>query len=366
LAGFFVTPMLSDLLLSLRALATSRGFSLVAVLTLAVGIGATTAIFSVLQALVIAPFHYPAAERLVQVWSGDSWSLSPADFLDLQEQSTSFEAFGVYRPESFNVGQENARSVIGATGTAGVLRAFGVQPMLGRYFEPGDDAPGAPPTVILSHALWQQLFAGDSGVLGRKLRVNGNDAEVVGVMPAGFEFASPWMRTDDCRLWVPRAFDEKERTSRDSHYLLGIARLREGAAIAAADAEVKTIGKRLTQLYPDSNTRKEFLVRSLHEEMTRDIGKQVWLLFGAVGLVLLVACGNVASMLLARSTRRQGEFGVRVALGASPRHLVRLALMESVGVGGERAARDERGDDGAGGVERAALQRGRGSRALLV
>lgn len=322
--------MISNLRLALRSLARSRGFAFIAVLTLAVGIGATTAIFSALQALVIAPFSYPAADRLVHVWSGNHWPLSPADSHDIRTDSTSFSAMGVYQPQSFNVGQENAQSVIGVSGTSDVLRAFGVAPMLGRWFEPADEATGAAPVLILSHALWQQLFAGDPSAVGRKLRLNGHDAEVVGVMPANFEFVSPWMRTDDCQLWTPRSFDEKERKQRDSHYLLGIARLRDGASVAAADAEIKTIGKRLTALYPNSNTRKEFLVRSLHEEMTRDIGKQVWLLFGAVALVLLVACGNVASMLLARSARRQGEFGVRVALGASRGDLMKLALTESV------------------------------------
>ena len=322
--------MLSNLRLSLRTLAQSRGFAFIAVFTLAVGIGASTAIFSALQALVIKPYSYPAADRLVHVWSGDGWPLSPADSVDLRKDTASYTAFGVYSPQSYNVGQENAQSVTGVTGTSDVLKAFGVRPALGRFFEPADDEVGAAQVVIISHALWRQLFAGDPGAIGRKLRVNGGDAEVVGVMPEGFEFVSPWMRTDDCQLWTPRAFDADEIKQRDSHYLLGIARLKDGVAVKTADAEVKTIGKRLTALYPDSNTRKEFRVRSLHEEMTRNIGKQVWLLFGAVALVLLVACGNVASMLLARSTRRQGEFSIRVALGAARGDLMKLALTESL------------------------------------
>lgn len=321
--------MLSHLRLALRSLARSRGFALIAVLTLGVGIGSTTAIFSSLQALVIKPFSYPAADRLVHVWSGNGWPLSPADSFDLREQTTSYAAFGVYQPQSYNVGAQNAQSVPGVSGTAGVLRAFGVAPQLGRWFEPADEVPKAPPVVILSHSLWQQLFAGDALAIGRKLRINGYDAEVVGVMPAGFEFVSPWMRTDDCQLWTPRSFTDDEKKQRDSHYLLGIARMKDGVTVERADAEVKTIGKRLTQLYPNSNTRKEFLVRSLHEEMTRQVGQQVWMLFGAVVLVLLVACGNVASMLLARSARRQGEFGVRIALGASRGDLMALALAES-------------------------------------
>jgi putative ABC transport system permease protein len=322
--------MLSNLRLSLRTLAQSRGFTLVAVLTLAVGIGSTTAIFSALQALVIKPFSYPAADRLVHVWSGDGWPLSPADSIDLRAQTSSYAAFGVYQPETFNVGKENARSITGVTGTSDVLRAFGVKPLLGRWFEPSDDAKGAVPVVILSHGLWQELFAANTNAIGQKLRLNGNDALVVGIMPAGFEFVSPWLHTATCQLWTPRSFDDEEKKQRDSHYLLGIARLRDGVSVAAADAEIKTIGKRLTAMYPDSNTRKAFLVRSLYTEITHDLGKQVWLLFGAVALVLLVACGNVASMLLARSTRRQGEFAVRVALGASGGDLLRLALAESL------------------------------------
>lgn len=327
--GFRSAPMNSNLRLALRSLARSRGFALIAIITLAVGIGATTAIFSALQALVRKPFSYPAADRLVHVWSGDWWPLSAPDTFDLREQSSSFEAFGVYQPATYNVGQENAQSVVGVACTSDVLRAFGVAPLLGRWLEPADEVMGAAPVAILSHALWHQFFAGDPQVIGRKLRLNGKDAEIVGVMPAGFEFVSPWMRTDTPQMWTPRIFGEKERTSRDSHYLLGIARLRAGVSVSAADAEIKTIGRRLAALHPHSNTRKEFLVRGLHAEMTRDIGQQVWLLFGAVALVLLVACGNVASMLLARGARRQGEFGVRVALGASRGDLMKLALAES-------------------------------------
>lgn len=320
--------MLSDFRHALRSWSKSRGFAATAICTLAVGIGATTAIFSALRALAIAPFHYPDAHQLVHVWSGNQWSLSTADSLDLKAQMTSFAAFGVYQRQSVNLGTENAQAAHAVSGTSDVLRAFGVKPALGRWFEPADDAVGAPPVVILSHALWQQQFAGSPQALGRKLRVNGLDREVVGVMPDGFEFVSPWARTTEPQLWMPFAWEE--RKTRDSHYLLGIARLKPGIAVAAADAEAKAIGRRLTELYPNSNTRKPLLVRSLYFEMRRGIGEQAWMLFAAVALVLLVACGNVASMLLARGARRQGEFGVRVALGATRADLVRLALAESL------------------------------------
>lgn len=322
--------MLTDLRLALRQLAKARGFAFVATFTLAVGIGASTAMFSALRALVVHPFDYPDAQEITQVWSGDGWPLSPADFLDLHEQSTSFEHFGVYGPGTVNVGLDHAQAVAGVRATSGVLPAYGIAPQRGRLFSPDDCLEGAAPVAIIGHRLWQQTFAGDPNLVGRTIRVNGGDATVIGIMPAGFEFAGPWMRLDDCQVWLPFRFSEKERKQRDSHYLCGVARLRDGVTLGAADAELKAIGKKLTALYPDSNTRKEFLARSLHHEMTKDVGKSVWLLFGAVALVLLVACANVASMLLARSAQRQGEFGVRVALGATRTRLIRIALTESL------------------------------------
>ena len=322
--------MLTDLRLALRQLAKARGFAVIATFTLAVGIGASTAMFSTLRALVVHPFDYPQADRIAQVWSGDGWPLSSADFLDLHEQSTSFEHFGVYNPGTVNVGLDNAQAVAGVRATAGVLPAFGVAPLRGRLLTPEDCLEGAAPVAIIGHRLWQQTFAGDPALVGRTIRLNGTDVTVIGIMPAGFEFAAPWMRTEDCQVWLPLRFTEKERKQRDSHYLCGLARLKTGVTLGAADAELKSIGKKLTALYPDSNTRKQFLARSLHYEMTRDIGDKVWLLFGAVALVLLVACANVASMLLPRSARRQGEFAVRVALGATRTDLIRLALTESL------------------------------------
>jgi putative ABC transport system permease protein len=329
-AIFPTLPMFTDLRLALRQLAKARGFAFIATFTLAVGIGASTAMFSTLRALVVQPFDYPDADEIVQVWSGDGWPLSPADFHDLLAQNTSFEHFGVYSPGTVNVGLENAQAVPGVRATAGVLPAFGIGAFRGRLLTPADSVEGAAPVAIISHRLWQQTFAGDPGLLGRAIRLNGSDVTVVGIMPAGFEFAAPWMRTEDCQVWLPYFFTEKELKQRDSHWLCGVARLRNGVTVGTADAEIKAIGKKLSALYPDTNTRKEFLVRSLHVEMTKDVGSKVWLLFGAVALVLLVACANVASMLLARSAQRQGEFGVRVALGATRFRLIRLALTESL------------------------------------
>jgi predicted permease len=321
--------MFNDVRLALRRCAQSRGFTSVAVLTLAVGIGSATAMFTSLRALVVHPFDYPASDRLVHVWSGDRWPLSPADFRDLREQSTSFRSFGVYQPGSTNIGGDAARAVASVSCTSDVLEAFGVRPKLGRLFTPADEAPGAEWVVVIGHGLWQESFGGDPELIGRSIRLNGGPATVIGIMPESFEFAGPWVRTQDIQLWTTRRFDEEEWQRRDSHYLCALARLKDGVSIEAADAEIKVIGTQLTRLHPNTNTFKHFLVRSLRWEMTRDVGARVWMLFGAVGMVLLVACANIASMLLARSAARQGEFGVRVALGATRGALVRLALAES-------------------------------------
>ncbi|HEX7632571.1 MAG TPA: ABC transporter permease [Lacunisphaera sp.] len=324
--------MLTDFRLALRQLAKARGFALIATLTLAIGIGSSTAMFSTLRALVVHPFDYPDSDKIVQIWSGagGGWPLSPADYLDLHDQNTSFEQFGVYSPGAVNIGLENAQAVAGARVTEGVLPAFGIGAMRGRLFTTDDCIETAPQVAIISYKLWQQTFGGDPAVVGRSIRLNGGDATVVGIMPASFEFAAPWMRTEDCQVWLPYRFTEKDRKQRDSHYLCGVARLKAGVTLGTAEAEIKAIGKKLSKLYPDSNTNKEFAVYTLKHEMTKEVGKRVWMLFGAVALVLLVACANVASMLLARSAQRVGEFGVRVALGATRGRLVRLALTESL------------------------------------
>src|SRR4051812_38170755 len=164
--------MLTDLRLSLRALAKARAFAFIAVLTLAIGIGSTTAIYSALRALVIQPFHYPAAHQLVHVWSGDWWSLSPADSIDLRAQTSSFSGVGVYRREAVNIGRENARASMAVRGASGVLHAFAVHPVLGRFLESNDETTGASPVVVLSYSLWHQLFGGDPQAINRTLRVD--------------------------------------------------------------------------------------------------------------------------------------------------------------------------------------------------
>jgi putative ABC transport system permease protein len=321
--------MLTDVRLAFRQLAKSPAFTTVAILTLAIGIGASVAMFGVLRALILQPFSYPQAEQLVQVWSNEGQPLSTPDYFDVAEQMTSFAEFGVYSPQASNLGGENPQALRSVGSTSGVLRAFGVVPALGRLIEAADEAKGAAPVVVLSHALWRDVFGGDPALVGRMVRIDGRPTTVVGIMPADFEFAAPWMQGESAQAWFPLGIQRGDG-DRGSHWICGLARLKPGVPIATADAELKAIGARLSATYPNSNTHKPFFLRSLHQEMTRRVGSQVWLLFGAVVLVLVVACANVASMLLARSARRHAEIGVRIALGATRAQIVRLSLTESL------------------------------------
>jgi predicted permease len=321
--------VINDLRYAFRSFAKTPGFTLVAVLTLAVGIGASTVMYSALRALVVEPFSYPKQSQVVEVWPHEGWGFSPSDFLDLRDQASSFSSLGVYVPRPTNLGGEKVKAIRSVACTSGVLQSFGVAPAMGRSLGAEDEAKGAPAVVVISHELWERSFAGDPGIIGRIIRLDGADNRVVGVMPAGFEFASPWLRTSTTDVWTPLRF-EPDTLTRDSHWLCCVGRLRDGVTLAAANAEIKAVGDRLAAKYPESDTGLDFFARPLRDEMTRYLGPQIRMLFGSVILVMLVACANVASMLLARGARRQGEFGIRIALGASRGQIIRLVLTESL------------------------------------
>lgn len=320
--------MLLDLRFAIRSLLKSPGFAAIAVVTLAVGIGASTSIFSVLRALVLAPFSYPHAERVVEVWQNDDSAMSSPNFFDLLDQTKSFEALGAYTPASANIGGDRPQSVVGVICTDGVLKAYGVAPALGRWIEPADEENGAPGVVVISHALWKQAFSGDPSIVGRSIRMDGSDRTVIGVMPRGFEFASPWMRTSTCQIWQPLKIHRGEG-DRGSGWMNCVGRLKPGVTAAQANADVQVVGARLAKQYPDADYSDHFLVRPMKDEMTRYNAPYIWMLFGSVGVVVLLACANVASMLLARGAGRQAEFGMRMALGASRGRILRLVLAES-------------------------------------
>ncbi len=312
-----------------RMLMKDPGFTVVAVLTLGLGIGATSTLFGVFEPLVLDPFPYPRSDRIAYVWSNDGGPLSAPDFLDFREQNTSFADLGVCWPRRFNLGLDTPSPAYAALCTAGVLRTFGMAPAQGRWIEESDERSGAAQVAVISHALWRRVFAADPAAVGRTIRLDGREFTVVGIMPAEFEFPSPRPGSHDCELWVP--FSPMEHDPyRGDHWLVGIGRLKDGVTVEAADAEAKTIGTRLAQAYPDTNLRTPFLVRSLWRQTTENTASGALLLSGAVLLLLLVACANVASLLLARGTQRQGEFGVRLALGGRRRDVIRLLLSESL------------------------------------
>jgi putative ABC transport system permease protein len=326
--------LVQDLRYSLRGLLKSPGFAAVAVIVLALGIGANTAIFSVVNAVLLRPLPYPDADRLVRIWHvppaksfpGISlFSVSPANYLDWENQNHVFAQMAIYGGRDFDLtGTDHPEEVEGSAVSSHFFSVLQVQPMLGRVFTPEEDQPGHGNVVILSHRFWQNHFGSNPDIVGRTIHLNGGSYLVAGVMPASMRLP------DTAQIWTPLGWTDQERAVRGNHNYLVIARLKPSVDFKQAQAEMNTISARLEQQYPEDDKGWGAVTLPLRDDLVSDVRPALLVLLGAVAFVLLIACANIANLVLAKTFARKKEIAIRTALGASTSRVLSQVLSETV------------------------------------